>query len=247
MENAQSGSKSMQSWFEQLMCNLSETRQEKEIYAHIATAAQDLGFEYCAFGLQLPYPLTCKRVILLNNYPQVWQENYQKKNYVRQDPIVLQGRKSTSPFLWKDSMFAKSPEMWEEAQGYGLRQGWSQSSIDGSGAASLLTLARSHEKISPLELKANESHMRWLASIAHLSLSSAYQSGLRAQLEPNLTERELEVLRWSADGKSAALIADILTISKNTVDFHIKNAVQKLQTSNKTAAVARAVMMGLLF
>jgi LuxR family transcriptional regulator len=89
--------------------------------------------------------------------------------------------------------------------------------------------------------------MRWLASIAHLSLSSAYQSGLRAQLEPNLTERELEVLRWSADGKSAALIADILTISKNTVDFHIKNAVQKLQTSNKTAAVARAVMMGLLF
>jgi DNA-binding CsgD family transcriptional regulator len=237
----------MQSWFEQLMCNLNEASQEKEIYGHIAAAARDLGFEYCAFGLQLPYPLTCKRVVMLNNYPQVWQENYQKKNYVSQDPSVIQGRKSTAPFLWDDALFAKSPEMWDEAQTFGLRRGWSQSSVDGSGTASLLTLARSNEKISPTELRINENRMRWLASVAHLTLSSVYQSGLRAQLEPNLTERELEVLRWSADGKSAALIADILTISKNTVDFHIKNAVQKLQTSNKTAAVARAVMLGLLF
>jgi len=89
--------------------------------------------------------------------------------------------------------------------------------------------------------------MRWLVSVAHLSLSNVYQSDLRAQLDPNLTERELEVLRWSADGKSATEIGDILSISKNTVDFHIKNAVHKLQTSNKTAAVARAIMLGLLF
>jgi len=237
----------MQSWFEQLMCNLNNTRQETAIYSHVAAAAKELGFEYCAFGLQFPYPITCKRVVLLNNYPQVWQESYQKNNYLRHDPSVMQGRKSTAPFLWDDALFRNSPEMWEEAQAYGLRQGWSQSSMDGSGAASLLTLARSDEKISESELKANENRMRWLASVAHLALSNAYQSGLRAQLEPQLTERELEVLRWSADGKSAALISDILAISKNTVDFHIKNAVQKLQTANKTAAVARAVMLGLLF
>lgn len=237
----------MQSWFEQLICNLDSTKDEKEIYAYIAAAARDLGFEYCAFGLQFPYPLTSKRVVLLNNYPQVWQEHYQKQNYVNQDPTVLQGRRSNTPFLWNDGLFSDATDMWEEAQAHGLSQGWSQSSLDGSGAASLLTLARSNDKISALELQANESRMRWLVSVAHLSLSNVYQSDLRAQFNPNLTERELEVLRWSADGKSAGEISDILSISKNTVDFHIKNAVHKLRTSNKTAAVVRAVMMGLLF
>jgi len=237
----------MQSWFEQLICNLDGTKDEKKIYAYIAAAARDLGFEYCAFGLQFPYPLTSKRVVFLNNYPTAWQDHYQKQNYMTQDPTILRGRSCTKPFLWNDELFNDSCDMWEEAQAHGLRQGWVQSSLDGSGAASLLTLARAHDKISALELQANESRMRWLVSVAHLSLSNAYQTDLRTQLAPNLTERELEVLRWSADGKSAAEIADILSISKNTVDFHIKNAVQKLQTSNKTAAVVRAIMMGLLF
>lgn len=237
----------MQGWFEELISNVDSTKDEKQIYAYIAAAARQLGFEYCAFGLQFPYPLTSKRVVLMNNYPQAWQNRYQQESYVNQDPTVLQGRRSATPFLWDDKLFSDTKNMWEEAQSHGLRHGWSQSNLDGSGAASLLTLARSHEKISESELHANESRMRWLVSVAHLSLSNVYQSDLRAQLNPNLTDRELEVLRWSADGKSAGEISDILSISKNTVDFHIKNAVQKLQTANKTAAVVRAVMMGLLF
>ncbi len=237
----------MQSWFEQMIGNLDSTKDEKQIYAYLAKAAHDLGFEYCAFGLQFPYPLTSKRVVLLNNYPKDWQEHYRKKNYVNQDPTVLQGRRSNVPILWNDALFNDSTDMWEEAQSHGLRHGWSQSCIDGSGAASLLTLARSNDKISALELQANESRMRWLVSVAHLSLSNVYQTDLRSQLDPKLTERELEVLRWSADGKSAAEISDIMNISKNTVDFHIKNAVNKLKTANKTAAVVRAAILGLLF
>jgi len=236
----------MQSWFEQLIGNLDGTGNEQEIYTYIAAAARDLGFEYCAFGLQFPYPLTSRRVVLVNNYPQAWQETYRKNNYVSQDPTVAQGRRSTAPFVWSDQLFKEDPALWNEAQAHGVRHGWSQSSMDGSGAASLLTLARSHDAITKTELDANESRMRWLASVAHLSLSNVYLSNLRAKVVPNLTERELEILRWSADGKSAMEIADILSISKNTVDFHVKNAVQKLQTSNKTAAVVRAVMMGLL-
>jgi LuxR family transcriptional regulator len=35
-------------------------------------------------------------------------------------------------------------------------------------------------------------------------------------------------------------------ISVDTVNFHVKNAVMKLKTTNKTAAVVRAAMLGLL-
>jgi LuxR family transcriptional regulator len=238
----------MNSWIEQLMSNLNGTSNEKEIHGHIASAARDLGFEYCAFGLQFSYPITSRRVVLVNNYPVEWQDRYRVSNYVSQDPIVQRGRKTTDPFVWTPQLFGGPGEgMWEEAQAHGIRHGWSQSSLDGSGAASLLTLARPADTITATELESNEHRMRWLTSVAHLSLSNVYQANLREKIEPNLTEREIEVLRWSADGKSAAEIGDILSISKNTVDFHIKNAVQKLQTSNKTAAVVRAIMMGLLF
>jgi len=61
----------------------------------------------------------------------------------------------------------------------------------------------------------------------------------------NLTLREIEILKWAAIGKTSKDMSSILQISINTVNFHIKNAVLKLETSNKTAAVARAITLGL--
>jgi LuxR family transcriptional regulator len=63
---------------------------------------------------------------------------------------------------------------------------------------------------------------------------------------PRLTAREIEVLRWTAHGKTVDEISVLLAISVNTVNFHIKNAVAKLHAANKTAAAVRAAMLGLL-
>ena len=68
----------------------------------------------------------------------------------------------------------------------------------------------------------------------------------QVQRDRPLSEREIEVLKWTADGKSAQDIAEILLLSKNTVDFHIKNSIRKLNVPNKTAAVVRAVLMGMI-
>jgi DNA-binding CsgD family transcriptional regulator len=64
--------------------------------------------------------------------------------------------------------------------------------------------------------------------------------------ESTLTEREIEVMRWTALGKTACDVADILVISTHTVNFHIKNASAKLNATNKTAAAVRAAVRGLL-
>ena len=54
------------------------------------------------------------------------------------------------------------------------------------------------------------------------------------------------MLRWTGDGKTSSDIADILTISDNTVNFHIKNAIKKMGANNKTAAAVKAALSGLL-
>ncbi len=64
-------------------------------------------------------------------------------------------------------------------------------------------------------------------------------------IEP-LTEREVEILRLIAAGRSNPEIADRLTLSLNTVKWHVKNLYGKLQVSNRVEAAARADELGLL-
>lgn len=62
-----------------------------------------------------------------------------------------------------------------------------------------------------------------------------------------LSSREIEVLRWTSEGKTSSEVADILRIAERTVNFHINNAMVKLNANNKTAAAIRAAVLGLLY
>ena len=64
--------------------------------------------------------------------------------------------------------------------------------------------------------------------------------------DEDLTARELDVLRLVRDGYRNKQIADQLSISENTVNFHIKNLVDKLQANDRTHAVTIALRRGLL-
>jgi DNA-binding NarL/FixJ family response regulator len=56
-----------------------------------------------------------------------------------------------------------------------------------------------------------------------------------------LNDREIEALTWVARGKTSIEIAQILHLSKRTVDFHIDNARNKLGVSTRTEAAIKAV------
>jgi DNA-binding NarL/FixJ family response regulator len=64
--------------------------------------------------------------------------------------------------------------------------------------------------------------------------------------EEDLTTRELEVLRLIRDGYRNKQIADELAIAETTVNFHIKNLVDKLGANDRTHAVTIALRRGLL-
>jgi DNA-binding NarL/FixJ family response regulator len=64
--------------------------------------------------------------------------------------------------------------------------------------------------------------------------------------EEDLTPRELQVLGLIRDGYKNKQIAIFLSISENTVNFHIKNIVDKLGANDRTHAVTIALRRGLL-
>jgi LuxR family transcriptional activator of conjugal transfer of Ti plasmids len=61
-----------------------------------------------------------------------------------------------------------------------------------------------------------------------------------------LSEREKTCLSWAALGKSSWDIATILGLSEHTVNFHLENAMKKLDAPSRTVACFRAVKLGLI-
>ncbi len=67
---------------------------------------------------------------------------------------------------------------------------------------------------------------------------------MQFQAGPVLTERERDVVRWSAEGKTVEDIGAILGISPHTVGEHLKNVRKKLGTVNSPQTVAVAIQRG---
>ena len=61
-----------------------------------------------------------------------------------------------------------------------------------------------------------------------------------------LTERELDVVRWSATGKTSAEIGLILSLSDHTINAYMNNALKKLDCVNRTQLVAKALRMRII-
>ena len=64
--------------------------------------------------------------------------------------------------------------------------------------------------------------------------------------EMKFSKRELEILKWTAEGKTSAEISMILSISENTVNFHQKNMQKKFNAPNKTQIACYAAAIGLI-
>lgn len=64
--------------------------------------------------------------------------------------------------------------------------------------------------------------------------------------DERLTEREIDVLRRVAGGNRNREIAELLTISEETVKVHVKHIMEKLGATDRTSAVAIAVRRGII-
>ncbi|MET4387529.1 DNA-binding CsgD family transcriptional regulator [Bradyrhizobium sp. F1.4.3] len=61
-----------------------------------------------------------------------------------------------------------------------------------------------------------------------------------------LSPQQKQCLRWVEEGKSSWEIGVILRISRNTVDFHIKSVMRKLEVSSRIQAAIKARRLKLL-
>ena len=220
-----------------------------ELRTEMEKFTKEMGFEHFVYALTITAPSLKPQQFVLNGYPQEWVDRYLAKEYFKIDPLVRQAYTSTLPSIWDEQQFhdGKAREFWEEAKAFGLKSGLSFAVHEQPGVVGIFSLSRDRVvDLQGQDLAALIGRAQMFASLLQHAVTRLELPELRRDAETLLTARERECLKWSADGKTAWEIGQILGISERTAVFHINNVVQKLGASNKTQAIVRAVVLKLI-
>ncbi|MBE0630889.1 MAG: autoinducer binding domain-containing protein [Burkholderia vietnamiensis] len=235
----------MSQWRESLLASMEQAETASDAFDGLAPVVRALGFEYHAYVLRVTIPITRPASMEWNNFPQAWRAHYAQKRYQHADPVLHYGQACTRPMPWPGPL-AGHDAFWRDAADFGLRHGWSQTLRDHRGAMGTFSLVRGGPPISPEELRRTEPEMIWLCQFVHATMSNLIVSDVMPSGAMRLSLREKEVLHWTAEGKTAAEVAAILLLTERNVGFHIQNAMDKLDATNKTHATVKAAMLGLI-
>ena len=86
-------------------------------------------------------------------------------------------------------------------------------------------------------------HVQMLAVYVAEAAISLYGTKV-PEVECPLTNRELEALKWTLEGKTAWEAGAIMKITSGTVNCHLTAAKEKLDAANKIGAALKALRLG---
>ncbi|EJM17041.1 response regulator containing a CheY-like receiver domain and an HTH DNA-binding domain [Pseudomonas sp. GM21] len=234
----------MEMWKESQLRQISDAKEINSAYDVSLNLVQSLGFTFCAFSITSPAEAHHLDTVSFNNYPLEWNTKYHHDHFGDIDPIRKHCNQSELPILWEDELFSKAPQLRQAQKTLGLQYGWSQSIHDGNGLRSMFSLARSNNPITAYELYENLGYAIFINHQLHRHVAQKLRHCRPGACVPHLSTREIEILRLSADGKTAYECSRILSISERTINFHVHSAIQKFGVNNKIAAVIKAVRTG---
>jgi LuxR family transcriptional regulator, quorum-sensing system regulator BjaR1 len=177
--------------------------------------------------------------ILLNSWPKEWYSRYTRANYYSSDPCVRHCFSTVEPFTWSELPGPllegrRAKLIMGDAADCGLVEGMCVPLHDVYGFQAVVTMAGDKIEVPPNARK-----------LVHLTSLYAFGAAERA-IRPSpptqrLTEREREIMSWTAAGKTAWEIGEVLGIAQATVAAHMMHIREKLGTQNAAHSVAEAL------
>ncbi|MEO8923676.1 MAG: LuxR C-terminal-related transcriptional regulator [Caldimonas sp.] len=187
--------------------------------------------------------------VSVGNVPEAFAQSFQNIEDSKRDPVLKRLRKMNVPFTYDQDLYVRdgAGDLWEEQAKFGYRTGISVALHLQDHKHFLLGVDRVEALPSDIDEVTDLLASLQLLAV-HAQDAALRLLGVQAGVGevPRLTARELEVLKWTMDGKSAWAVGEILSVSENTVNFHLRNVFRKLGSSSKHQAVLKAMSLGLL-
>ena len=184
-------------------------------------------------------------------YDDLWVNHYKKKRYATSDPVLLEGMRRDRIFDWAtlDKEAPTSQTFFGEAREFEI--GTSGLTIPITGQGKPIALISFTSEKSGDEWRDFKREFQPQLQLLSLALHDNVWHCERLNGEDEaLTDRETECLKWSAIGKTAFETSVIIGISERTVRHHLEMSRKKLDASNITHAVVKAInanMLGMNF
>lgn len=224
-----------------VIVRMQAARTAAETSRIIADALGQYGLERFVLFVAAPPEQSFDREAILfeSGWPKGFLDKYIDQQMHRHDPVLQRARLHSSPFSWSiDEYFTSGDERERNvllrAAAFGLRQGIMAPVHGPYGFRTCMGATGAN-----IDLWSEASAA--VRFIAVYAVESAFRRVSPPTTAMAITAREKEVLTWSAMGKSAWEIDEILQISKRTVDEHIQTTFRKLGAVNRVQAVAIAM------
>ena len=233
---------------DQLSTRIGTARSQTVLWAMMVQLSRELGFG--AVGYMLFDKARTGRPIAmlqLGFRPQVVQK-YVELGYDLHDPTLRAVFTTGRP--WRYSEVEARFQLSRREQNHRTTFNSMEGATDGMGFP--LFGPNGHDAYAvlgrPLHAgaleQANRTGLHMVAQAAHLR---ALQLQAAPRLERSeLSEREIEILGWVAQGKSNVAISRILEIAPATVDTYLRRIFEKLHVTDRTSAAVKGVSMGLV-
>lgn len=214
-----------------------------ELGAALRRIAVQLGFEQAVLVVEFPTPFSRHRCLMIKDHESMWSGTIDDAYVAPLRPILLSCAASAGLVKWElgnSSVLVPEQGGTQEKSLHGIASSFL--SNDGSLYSVLFfRTAKGGAEISEATLSMRMACV--IALIRQVRIDLREEGGCVF----NMTNREREILRWTADGKCASEISKILFISENTVIYHVKKLLAKTGCANKLQAVAQAIGQRLLW
>lgn len=226
-----------------------EAQNQDQFRSVVIRFAQRLGFDKVSAMVAVDRMGAESEFVAVHNAPLAYVQTFDDLSVSKRDPIAQHCKRNTVPIIWGQDTYLKNNaiEKWEHQAHFGYRNGIAMALHMPDGRHFMLGVER--DMALPTEggeLTRIVAELQLFAVHAQdTALRVLVSEGARPEL-PALTPRELEVLRWTMDGKTTSAISAILGIGDRTAVFHLQNAMQKLNCNSKHVAVVKALRLGLL-
>ena len=182
-------------------------------------------------------------------YDDEWTRHYASQGLFRIDPTLLKAQRSVAPVDWMRLEHDENFKLvFRDAHDFGITDTGMTIPVRGPfGDIGGLSVTCDLPAGEWRKLKRNIiTELQQVAANVH-DLVMQSNPLMRALSSPQLSTREVEILQWTAAGKSQQDIGDILSISHRTVEVHLRSSRQKLHALTTTQAVGRAIALGIVY
>ena len=211
--------------------------------------AQRLGFDKVSATVAVDKLGGNPEFLAVHNTPRAFQNTFDDVSIGRRDPVAQHCRRNTVPIIWGQETYLRGNaiELWEHQAHFGYKNGIAMALHLPEGRHFALGVERDQGlPVDGRELTRMVAELQLFAVHAQdTALRVLVSEGSRPEL-PALTPRELEVLRWTMEGKVTSEISAMLGIGDRTTVFHLQNAMLKLNCNSKHVAVVKALRLGLI-